>query len=266
MSLLGRIVDAFKPYRDEDVPEPSAFGVTRAGQERLSQLPAGSGVVLSRGSAGIVAREEPTADAVTVDGLDPKDLRGLLLDYEDGWRLAVDLSLRAAATPNPNGRLYTLNRRIAAGAASFYSQGTVNLPLPAALLAFPGVQSVLFRGHTVTVEREHKDIDWQRIDLHVNSSLQEYLLAAGPLIRSESPRYQDPFAAEVAVVLEADILPAVHRDGGDLRLIEVRDGVVRLAMQGACRSCPSSSRTLHRGVESVLKRRFGDRVRGVVAV
>ncbi|MCC6580078.1 MAG: NifU family protein [Phycisphaeraceae bacterium] len=61
----------------------------------------------------------------------------------------------------------------------------------------------------------------------------------------------------------ARIRPAVQSDGGDLELVEVTpEGIVRIRLHGACVGCPSSSMTLHMGIERNLK----EKVPEVVAV
>lgn len=58
------------------------------------------------------------------------------------------------------------------------------------------------------------------------------------------------------------IRPALQADGGDVELVEVgEDGVVKVALQGACRGCPMSQLTLANGVERVLKEQVPDVVR-----
>jgi Fe-S cluster biogenesis protein NfuA len=57
---------------------------------------------------------------------------------------------------------------------------------------------------------------------------------------------------EVQVVLDK-IRPALQADGGDVELVDVEDGVVKVRLQGACRGCPMSQLTLANGVERVLK-------------
>lgn len=58
---------------------------------------------------------------------------------------------------------------------------------------------------------------------------------------------------KVRVILD-QIRPALQADGGDCELLEVTDdGVVRLGLQGACGSCPSSTMTLKMGIEATLK-------------
>jgi len=50
------------------------------------------------------------------------------------------------------------------------------------------------------------------------------------------------------------IRPALQADGGDVELVEIAEGgVVKVALQGACRGCPMSQITLANGVERVLK-------------
>lgn len=50
------------------------------------------------------------------------------------------------------------------------------------------------------------------------------------------------------------IRPALQSDGGDVELVDVSDdGVVTVALQGACRGCPMSQLTLANHVERILK-------------
>ena len=50
-----------------------------------------------------------------------------------------------------------------------------------------------------------------------------------------------------------EVRPALQRDGGDVKLVDVVDGVVQVELQGACRGCPMSQMTLAFGIERVLK-------------
>jgi Fe-S cluster biogenesis protein NfuA len=49
------------------------------------------------------------------------------------------------------------------------------------------------------------------------------------------------------------IRPALQADGGDIELVDVVDGVVKVRLTGACGGCPMSQMTLKMGVEKVLK-------------
>lgn len=48
------------------------------------------------------------------------------------------------------------------------------------------------------------------------------------------------------------IRPLLQRDGGDIELVDVTDGVVKVRLTGACKGCPMSQMTLKQGVEKLL--------------
>ncbi|AIQ25910.1 MULTISPECIES: NifU family protein [Paenibacillus] len=56
---------------------------------------------------------------------------------------------------------------------------------------------------------------------------------------------------EVLEVLDK-LRPFLQRDGGDVELVDVEDGIVKLKLMGACGSCPSSTITLKAGIERAL--------------
>ena len=49
------------------------------------------------------------------------------------------------------------------------------------------------------------------------------------------------------------IRPALARDGGNILLIGIEGGIIRVKLVGACNGCPSSGYTLRLGVERRLK-------------
>jgi len=61
------------------------------------------------------------------------------------------------------------------------------------------------------------------------------------------------------------IRPALQGDGGDIELVDVNDGVVKVRLTGACGGCPMSQMTLKMGVERALKQAVPE-VKSVEAV
>ena len=61
------------------------------------------------------------------------------------------------------------------------------------------------------------------------------------------------------------IRPALRADGGDVELVDVKDGVVTVRLTGACGGCPMSTITLKMGVERVVKEEVPE-VKELVAV
>jgi Fe-S cluster biogenesis protein NfuA len=50
------------------------------------------------------------------------------------------------------------------------------------------------------------------------------------------------------------IRPMLKADGGDVELLDVTDGIVKVRLQGACAGCPMSQMTLKNGIERMLKK------------
>ena len=59
-----------------------------------------------------------------------------------------------------------------------------------------------------------------------------------------------------------EIRPMLIRDGGNVELVSIEAGVVKVRLQGACAGCPMSQMTLRNGIERVLK----DKIPEVIAV
>ena len=56
----------------------------------------------------------------------------------------------------------------------------------------------------------------------------------------------------VETVLD-ELRPYLMSDGGNVELVELDGPIVKLRLQGACGSCPSSAMTLRMGIERRLK-------------
>ncbi len=54
------------------------------------------------------------------------------------------------------------------------------------------------------------------------------------------------------------IRPAVQMDGGDLELVGIEEGVVKVRLSGACHGCPSSMMTLKMGIERAIRAQVPD--------
>ncbi|MGE5582517.1 MAG: NifU family protein [Bacillota bacterium] len=49
------------------------------------------------------------------------------------------------------------------------------------------------------------------------------------------------------------IRPSLQADGGDVELVDYKDGVVTVKLKGACSGCPMSTMTIKNGIERYLK-------------
>ena len=69
---------------------------------------------------------------------------------------------------------------------------------------------------------------------------------------------------KVEQVLEK-IRPTLVADGGNVELVDVKDGIVSVKLTGACSGCPMSTMTLKNGIERLLKEEIAD-IKEVVSV
>ena len=79
-----------------------------------------------------------------------------------------------------------------------------------------------------------------------------------------TPPMADDLTERVRVVIDR-IRPAVQADGGDIELVDVAGDTVKIRFHGACHGCPSSTMTLHHGIERNLKDRVPE-IRQVIPV
>ena len=60
------------------------------------------------------------------------------------------------------------------------------------------------------------------------------------------------------------IRPNLVADGGNVELVEVKNGVVKVRLTGACAGCPMSTMTLKNGIEQILRQEIPE-IKEVVA-
>jgi Fe-S cluster biogenesis protein NfuA len=172
-------------------------------------------------------------------------------------------------TPNPAALKFLPGQQVmAAGTREFTSPEEAEAsPLADALFGTGEVTNVFFGRDFVSVTAA-PGVEWAMLKPQVVSLLLDHFISQAPLFApgsagairvppEEEAVADDPADAEIVEqildLIETRVRPAVAGDGGDIRYRGYRDGVVYLAMQGACSGCPSSTATLKHGIESLLK-------------
>jgi Fe-S cluster biogenesis protein NfuA/nitrite reductase/ring-hydroxylating ferredoxin subunit len=76
-----------------------------------------------------------------------------------------------------------------------------------------------------------------------------------PIARAVLAMYDLAEVDDEVLVQEAldEVRPYIHSHGGEVELLEVADGVVRVRMSGSCDGCAASTMTLKRGIEASLR-------------
>jgi Fe-S cluster biogenesis protein NfuA len=85
--------------------------------------------------------------------------------------------------------------------------------------------------------------------------------------RGQNTRSQgkEIFLKEKVEEVLKNIRPSLQADGGDVELVDVKEGIVSLRLKGACAGCPMSTMTLKNGIERILKEEISG-IKEVVAV
>jgi Fe-S cluster biogenesis protein NfuA len=172
--------------------------------------------------------------------------------------------IQTEATPNP-ATLKFLPGRVVMQEGTFDARdprGAEPSPLAQRLFEVPGVAGVFFGYDFITVTKGVGE--WQHLKPAILGAIMEHFMAGLPILKAEAgPSQEDgeeffdeddaPTVATIKELLETRIRPAVAGDGGDITFRGFKDGVVYLAMKGACSGCPSSTATLKHGIQNLLR-------------
>lgn len=170
------------------------------------------------------------------------------------------MEIMAELTPNPNTLKFNVNKMlIPKGSCNFPDKETSGDSLLAArLFEIENVAGVMIGTNFVTVTK-NAEADWTEIARDIVESLRYFLQSGEPAVfKMAEERFveETDMEKQIRQILDEEIRPAVARDGGDILFYGYTDGVVKLHLQGACSSCPSSIMTLKLGIENRLKQSF----------
>ena len=178
--------------------------------------------------------------------------------------------IEVETTPNPATRKFLPGRTVMeAGGRDFPNADAADAsPLATALFDIGEVDGVYFGRDFVSVSAA-PGVEWHRLEPDVIGVLLDHFVSGAPLFAGGSAAGIDieptaDFAVEekpedadiieqIKELIETRVRPAVAGDGGDIVYRSYRDGKLFLAMQGACAGCPSSTITLKRGIEGLIK-------------
>ena len=173
-------------------------------------------------------------------------------------------------TPNPNSLKFLPGRRVSnSGTFEINDKNKTSNDLVRSILSINGVTGI-FLGEDFLSVNKKEDSNWEDIKHIIISLINEFYLEGNPFIvdkdfYNEKKDNFDEIEKKIIKILETKIKPAVARDGGDIKFMEFKNGVVTVQLQGSCSGCPSSTMTLKQGVQNLLCHYIPD-VKEVVAL
>ena len=175
--------------------------------------------------------------------------------------------IRTEQTPNPSTRKFLPGQTVMeAGTRDFADAESAEAsPLASALFDSGMVEGVFF-GHDFVSVTAAPGISWSDLEPLVLETLLDHFVGGAPLFRpgtaagihvananfDAAPDDAD-IIDQIKELIETRVRPAVAQDGGDIVYKGYRDGHLYLSMHGACSGCPSSTVTLKRGIESLIR-------------
>ena len=160
-------------------------------------------------------------------------------------------------TPNPNSLKFLPGRRVSnSGTFEINDKNKTSNDLVRSILSINGVTGI-FLGEDFLSVNKKEDSNWEDIKHIIISLINEFYLEGNPFIvdkdfYNEKKNNFDEIEEKIIKILETKIKPAVARDGGDIKFMEFKNGVVTVQLQGSCSGCPSSTMTLKQGVQNLL--------------
>jgi len=182
-------------------------------------------------------------------------------------------SLFIQSTPNPNSQQFFPEKTVLEkGTKDFRTIiAATNSPLATKLFTIHGIKSVFLGSDYITVTKKENSI-WENL----NDSISEIIkihFESGDVVfienKSEFDNNNDnnndsELVTKIKDLLEIKIRPSIQDDGGDIIFKDFDEkGYVHLQLQGACTSCPSSTNTLHHGVQNMIMHYIPE-VKGII--
>ena len=144
---------------------------------------------------------------------------------------------------DPDTCKFTVSRTVHPGGPFFFDdrKRARGSPLVERLFALPGVAYVLIAGNVVTVGKE-PGASWSGLRPAIGTGLRTQLLTGIPAILEATAsagtreRTEAESRAVVQQLLDREVNRSIAAHGGQISIVDVRDGNLFIAMSGGCQS------------------------------
>ena len=135
-------------------------------------------------------------------------------------------------------------------------------PLIARLFTFDDVAHIVVAGSTVSVTKVPA-ASWENLRQPIGAQIRSQLQTGQPAIAKPSGLVRNDQQIREAIenLLEREVNPSIASHGGVITVVDLRDGVLSIAMGGGCQGCASSTATLRDGFETMARRAAPELVR-----
>ena len=172
-------------------------------------------------------------------------------------------------TPNPNSLKFLPEKKVSEiGPVEIKNKNETKNELIRNILSINGVTGIFLADDFLSVNKKD-NVNWEDLKHIIISFINDYYLNGNDVVLEDSVNSNNNDFPEIEKkiinLLETKIRPAVSRDGGDIKFKEFKNGIVKVQLQGSCSGCPSSTATLKRGVQNLL-RHYIPEIKEVIAL
>ena len=169
--------------------------------------------------------------------------------------------LAEVSLADPDTCKFTVSRTIHPGGPFFFEnrEQAAGSPLVERLFQLPGVAHVLVAGNVITIGKENKAV-WLGLKASIGGVIRSQLLTGiraileSPLRAGASTRSDTEVRVIVQGLLDREVNRSIASHGGQISIVDVRDGKLFIAMSGGCQGCTASQVTLKYGFELMVRR------------
>ena len=159
-------------------------------------------------------------------------------------------------TPNPNSLKFLPGKKVSnSGPYEITKKEETKNKLVIDILSINGVEGI-FLGEDFISVNKNNEFKWDEIKHIVISLINEFYSGGKEFVIDENVEENlsnlNEIEEKIIKILDQKIRPAVARDGGDIKFMEFKNGIVKVQLQGSCSGCPSSTMTLKQGVQNLL--------------
>ena len=164
--------------------------------------------------------------------------------------------VQTEVTPNPNSLKFLPGKKVSnSGPYEITNKDDFKNELVKSILSVNGVEGI-FLGEDFISVNKNDETKWDEIKHIVISLINEFYSNGRDFVIDENQQQEsenlNEIEAKIVKILDQKIRPAVARDGGDIKFMEFKNGIVKVQLQGSCSGCPSSTMTLKQGVQNLL--------------
>jgi len=171
------------------------------------------------------------------------------------------LFVQTEQTPNTDALKFIPGRTVLQDTtAEFLDRSSAyTSPLAASLFKIQGIKHV-FLGPTFVTVTKDPDTEWPILKPDIFAAIMDFFTSGKAIMDVEAPPLDttvlpgdSEHVVKIKELIETRVRPSIQDDGGDIEYCGYEEGIVKLKLKGACRTCDSSVVTLKTGIEAMLK-------------